>query len=105
MFFTNKKTTSINIIFVVQNIREFFIQRNIGGIIDKGKDKNVPLSESDRKMVINHAHAYLSMKCQEVKKEHIIQVAKSLVYMMPCLSDSTEGDHAGYVRIFWILIC
>lgn len=45
-----------------QDLLMFLIQRGYGDILDKGRDKNVPLPESDRKNLIKRAHAYLSTK-------------------------------------------
>lgn len=74
----------------------FLLERNCGSILKKGKDKGAPLSEKDRKALITHAHAYLSLKCETVQKQHIVQVAKTLVFLVPSLTDTTEGEYAGF---------
>lgn len=53
----------------------FLIQRNCGSIVQKGKDTNVALSDTDRKTLIGHVHSYLALR------------------------DTTEGDMAGFVSI------
>lgn len=72
------------------------MERNCGTILQKGKNKDVPLPEKDRKTLINHAHAYLSLKCENVRKQHIVQVAKTLVTLVPSLIDTTEGEFEGF---------
>lgn len=81
----------------------FFIQRNCGPILQRGKDKGVALKEQDRKALINHAHAYLSLKCKNIRKEDLILVSKTLVFIVPSLVDTTEGEHAGFVCILFNL--
>lgn len=88
---------------IIQDLQMFLIQRNCGEILDKGKDKNAPISEEDRKVLINQSHAYLSLKCNNVEKRHMIQLAKTLVYLVPSLTDLTEGEHAGFVCFLLIL--
>lgn len=75
----------------------FLIQRECGGILKNGRDKSVALSEADRKTLIKHAHAYLSLKVANVEKHHIVLVARTLVFVVPALGDSTEGEYPGYV--------
>lgn len=72
------------------------MERNCGTILQKGKNKDVPLPEKDRKTLIKHAHAYLSLKCENVRKQHIVQVAKTLVTLVPSLIDTTEGEFEGF---------
>lgn len=74
----------------------FLIQRNVGVILDKGKDK-IPLSESDRKTLINQLHAYLCIKSNKVDRKQMVQAAKTLVHLVPSLTDSTDGEHAGFL--------
>lgn len=63
-----------------------------------------PIAEKDRKMLITQVHAYLTLKCENVKKVHVVQAAKTLVCMVPNLKDTTQGEMAGYVRISFELI-
>lgn len=72
------------------------MQRNCGSTLEKGKNKDVPLPEKDRKTLITHAHAYLSLKCEKIQKSHLALVAKTLVFLVPSLTDNTEGEHAGF---------
>lgn len=78
----------------------FFIQRNLGELIEKGKQKDVVLSEADRKVVITQVHAYTSLKFVRVEKHHIVQAAKTIVALMPSLMDKTDGEYGGFVSFF-----
>lgn len=76
----------------------FLIQRNCGLILNKGKNRDSPLAESDRRALIIHSHAYLQLKCSSIENPYVVQVAKTLVFLVPSLHDTTAGDHAGFVR-------
>lgn len=80
----------------------FMRQRGCANILEKGKNKNTILPESERKTLINHAHAYLALKCVKIEKHHLIHTAKTLVFIVPSLHDSSEGEHAGYVRYNYV---
>lgn len=68
--------------------------------MEKAKKKNMVLLEVDRKVLINHVHAYLDHKCKIIERQHLVQVAKTLVFIMPGLTDSNGGEHAGYVSLY-----
>lgn len=80
-----------------QDLQNFLAQRNRGEILDKGRERSAQISESERKDLIKHAHAYISTKLEKVEEFHIVLLAKTLVALVPCLVDSTEGEHSGYV--------
>lgn len=75
----------------------FLMQRHCGDILDKGRDAETVFTESDRKTLITHIHAYLALKCTSIEKRHIALVAKLLVMVVPKLKDDSTGEHAGYV--------
>lgn len=80
-----------------QDLKNFLVQRNCGEILEKGRERSAQISESDRKDLIKHAYAFVSTKLEKVEKFHIVLLAKTLVSLVPCLVDSTVGEHSGYV--------
>lgn len=62
------------------------------------------MSETDRKSLIKHAYAYVSSKFEQVEKFHIGLLAQTLVALVPCLKDSTVGEHSGYVCFLYIFL-
>lgn len=86
---------SDKILITQRDLQMFLIQRQCGSILKKDA-----LSEIERKSLINNCHAYLMCKSDNIKREHILQVAKTLVCLVPALKDSSEGKNAGYVRFF-----
>lgn len=100
----NNKNIVFNIVFnfgssFVQDLHKYLISRNAGEIIEKGRAENKQVNEADRKILITHAHAYLSQKCAKVERYQMALVAKMLVFLVPGLQDATEGEHAGYVSL------
>lgn len=85
----------------VQDLQKYLISRNAGEIIEKGRNENRQINEADRKILISHAHAYLSQKCAKVERYQMAIVAKILVFLVRGLHDATEGEHAGYVSLFF----
>lgn len=75
----------------------FLRSRNAGVIIEKGRIVNSHLAESERKILIGHAYAYLEQKFQKVIRTHMIIVSKLMVFLVPALKDSIQGEHSGYV--------
>lgn len=77
----------------------FLMQRNCGKILKEGKVGTNVLIEADRKNLITHTHAYLAQKCSSIERKDLILAAKTLVSIVPCLKDTTEGEHAGFVSV------
>lgn len=75
------------------------IQRNFGELLKKVKNLVGPVSDKDRKVLIAQTHAYLSLKFDKVERKHMVQAAKLLVFMVPNLKDTSEGENAGFVCI------
>lgn len=75
----------------------FLILRNCGTILKNGKNKYSHIADKDRKALINHSHTYLQLKCTNITKPHVVQLAKTLVFSVPSLSDTPEGENAGFV--------
>lgn len=80
-----------------QDLQTFLIQRHCGEILERGKNKDAQISEEDRKLLIKNAFAYISAKFHQVQKFHIVLLAKTLVSLVPCLTDSSEGEYSGFV--------
>lgn len=71
--------------------------RHCGDILKKKHDEIPLLTESERKILITNAHAYLALKCKKIEKRHIATVARLLVLVVPVLTDNSVGEHAGFV--------
>lgn len=80
-------------------MESFLKQRNAGMIIEMGQKDGGQISEADRRVLITHAHAYLATKCEQIEKHHTAMVAKLLVFLVPCLKDTSNGPHPGYVSL------
>lgn len=50
-------------------------------------------------MLITQVYAYLALTFGDVKKNHMVQAAKTLTFMVPSLKDTSEGEMAGFVCI------
>lgn len=84
-------------LLIQQDLESFLIQRNSGELLQNSKTENGPISDRNRILLINQVHAYLKLKFENVKKTHMVQAAKTLVFMVPRLKDKTEGEMAGFV--------
>lgn len=77
----------------------FLIQRNCGELVKEGLK-----TDEDRRTLLKHAFVYLQTKFDEVEKDHIVLLARTLVVLVPSLTDASEGEYAGFVSCLYLYI-
>lgn len=80
---------------IKQDLQLYLIQQNCGEILNGG-----PKTDGEMKTLMKHLHAYLSTQFEKVGKDHIALTARTVVILIPSLSDETKGENAGFESYF-----